>query len=47
MFSPRASIDAARLLQAGASLDQAVRWRVVRGMSTAHRAALGLAESEA
>ncbi|MFW6692767.1 AAA family ATPase [Streptomyces sp. MAR4 CNX-425] len=44
MFSPRASIDAARLLQAGASVEQAVRWRVVRGMSAAHRAALGLDE---
>ncbi|MEU8802923.1 AAA family ATPase [Spirillospora sp. NPDC048819] len=43
MFSPRASIDAAKLLQAGASVEQAVRWRVVRGMSAAHRSALGLA----
>lgn len=42
MFSPRASIDAARLLEAGASVEQAVRWRVVRGMSAAHRAALGV-----
>ena len=46
MFSPRASIDAARLLQAGASVEQAIRWRVVRGMSAAHRSALGLAEGE-
>ncbi|MFI6696413.1 AAA family ATPase [Streptomyces sp. NPDC050433] len=42
MFSPRASIDAAKLLQAGASVEQALRWRVVRGMSAAHRSALGL-----
>ncbi|WP_433465045.1 AAA family ATPase [Spirillospora sp. CA-128828] len=46
MFSPRAAIDAAKLLQAGASVEQAVRWRVVRGMSAAHRSALGLAEDE-
>jgi MoxR-like ATPase len=44
MFSPRAAIDAAKLLQAGASVEQAVRWRVVRGMSAAHRSALGLPE---
>jgi MoxR-like ATPase len=43
MFSPRAGIDAAKLLQAGASVEQAIRWRVVRGMSAAHRSALGLA----
>ncbi|MFV2172037.1 AAA family ATPase [Actinomadura sp. LOL_016] len=42
MFSPRACIDAAKLLQAGASVEQAMRWRVVRGMSAAHRSALGL-----
>jgi MoxR-like ATPase len=42
MFSPRASIDAAKLLQAGATKEQAIRWRVVRGMSAAHRTALGL-----
>ena len=42
MFSPRASIDAAKLLQAGASVEQAVRWRVTRGMSEAHRSALAL-----
>jgi MoxR-like ATPase len=44
MFSPRASIDAAKLLQAGASVEQAIRWRVARGMSAAHRSALELAE---
>ncbi|MFG2088562.1 AAA family ATPase [Spirillospora sp. NPDC048824] len=44
MFSPRASIDAAKLLQGGASVEQAVTWRVVRGMSAAHRSALGIAE---
>lgn len=42
MFSPRASIDAAKLLQAGASVEQALQWRVVRGMSAAHRSALGV-----
>lgn len=41
-FSPRASIDGAKLLAAGASLQQALRWRVTRGLSEAHRAALGL-----
>ncbi|MER5217838.1 AAA family ATPase [Streptomyces sp. NPDC002838] len=46
MFSPRAGIDAAKLLQAGASVEQAIRWRVVRGMSAAHRSALGLAAGE-
>ncbi|GAA2399221.1 hypothetical protein GCM10010191_02580 [Actinomadura vinacea] len=44
MFSPRASIDAAKLLQAGASVEQAIRWRVARGMSAAHRSALELGE---
>ncbi|MCK1794469.1 AAA family ATPase [Streptomyces sp. XM4193] len=44
MFSPRAGIDGAKLLEAGASPEQAMRWRVVRGMSAAHRTALGLAE---
>jgi MoxR-like ATPase len=42
IFSPRASIDGARLLEAGATLDQVVQWRVVRGLSEAHRTALGL-----
>ncbi|OPC77041.1 hypothetical protein B4N89_41435 [Embleya scabrispora] len=42
MFSPRACIDAAKLLQAGASVEQAVQWRVVRGLSAAHRSALDL-----
>ncbi|MEV7090664.1 AAA family ATPase [Streptomyces sp. NPDC093085] len=46
MFSPRASIDAAKLLQAGASVEQVVRWRVTRGMSEAHRSALGLTKSD-
>lgn len=43
-FSPRAAIDGARLLEAGATLDQALRWRVTRGLSAAHRTALGLDE---
>ena len=42
-FSPRASIDAAKLLEAGATIDQALRWRVTRGLSDPHRSALGLA----
>lgn len=42
MFSPRVSYDGARLLAAGATLDQVLSWRVVRGLSTAHRSALGL-----
>ncbi|AUG81043.1 hypothetical protein CFP65_6387 [Kitasatospora sp. MMS16-BH015] len=47
VFSPRAGIDGARLLEAGASLDQVLRWRVTRGLSAAHRTALGLAEPKA
>jgi len=43
MFSPRVSYDGARLLAAGATLEQVLRWRVIRGLSTAHRSALGLA----
>lgn len=42
LFSPRTSIDGAKLLEAGATLDQVMRWRVVRGLSDAHRKALGL-----
>lgn len=42
VFSPRASIHAARLLQGGATRDQALRWCVTTGLSEAHRAALGL-----
>ena len=42
MFSPRVSYDGARLLAAGASLEQVLSWRVVRGLSSAHRATLGL-----
>jgi cobaltochelatase CobS len=45
MFSPRASIDGAKLLEAGASLAQVLQWRVTRGLSATHLAALGLAES--
>lgn len=41
-FSPRASIDSAKLLQAGASLDEVMRWRVLRGFSEADLSALGL-----
>ena len=46
-FSPRASIDGAKLLAAGATLQQALRWRVTRGLSEAHRAALGLDDPKA
>ncbi len=42
MFSPRVSYDGARLLAAGATYDQVMSWRVVRGLSAAHRSALGL-----
>jgi MoxR-like ATPase len=42
MFSPRVSIDGAKLLAAGASLEQVLGWRVTRGLSEAHREALGL-----
>jgi len=42
VFSPRVSIDGAKLLAAGASYDQVLRWRVTRGLSAAHREALGL-----
>lgn len=42
IFSPRASIDGAKLLEAGATLDQVLQWRVVRGLSEAHRKAFGL-----
>ncbi|MFI7672521.1 AAA family ATPase [Actinophytocola sp. NPDC049390] len=42
MFSPRVSYDGARLLAAGATYDQVVSWRVIRGLSDAHRSALGL-----
>jgi cobaltochelatase CobS len=42
MFSPRVSIDGAKLLAAGASLDQVLRWRVTRALSDAHCEALGL-----
>jgi cobaltochelatase CobS len=40
MFSPRASIEGAKLLAAGASIEQVLDWRVLRGLSPAHRAAL-------
>jgi MoxR-like ATPase len=42
MFSPRVSIDGAKLLAAGATIEQVMRWRVTRGLSDAHRAALEL-----
>ncbi|MEC3975928.1 AAA family ATPase [Amycolatopsis sp. H20-H5] len=42
LFSPRASIDGAKLLEAGATVDQVMRWRVVRGLSPAHSKTLGL-----
>jgi cobaltochelatase CobS len=42
LFSPRTSIDGAKLLEAGATLDQVMQWRVERGLSDAHRKALGL-----
>ncbi|MFI5609924.1 AAA family ATPase [Amycolatopsis sp. NPDC051903] len=42
IISPRASIDGAKLLEAGATVEQVMQWRVIRGLSEAHRAALGL-----
>ncbi|HVX46105.1 MAG TPA: AAA family ATPase [Mycobacteriales bacterium] len=42
IFSPRASIDGAKLLEAGATVEQVLEWRVVRGLSEAHRTALGV-----
>ncbi|SDN02590.1 AAA domain (dynein-related subfamily) [Allokutzneria albata] len=42
MFSPRTSIDGAKLIEAGATAEQVLRWRVVRGLSPAHRSALEL-----
>ncbi len=42
IFSPRASINAARLLEAGATEANALQWCVVRGLSAAHRTALRL-----
>ncbi|HEY4021034.1 MAG TPA: AAA family ATPase [Pseudonocardiaceae bacterium] len=46
MFSPRASIDGAKLIAAGASVEQVMNWRVVRGLSPAHRTALELDGAE-
>lgn len=42
IFSPRASIDGAKLLEAGATVEQVLEWRVLRGLSDAHRTALEL-----
>lgn len=42
LFSPRASIDSAKLLEAGADVEQVMQWRVVRGLPEGHRKALGL-----
>ncbi|WP_425572293.1 hypothetical protein, partial [Pseudonocardia eucalypti] len=42
MFSPRASIEGAKLLEAGVPLAKVLQWRVLRGLSQAHRSALGL-----
>lgn len=40
VFSPRASIDGAKLLEAGATFEQVLEWRVLRGLSEAHRNSL-------
>jgi MoxR-like ATPase len=40
-FSPRVSIDGAKLLQAGATLEQVMRWRVLRGLPHTQLSALG------
>lgn len=42
IFSPRMSLHAARLLQAGADVEKVRRWCVIRGLSPAHREALGI-----
>jgi MoxR-like ATPase len=42
VFSPRASIDGAKLLEAGATVEQVMEWRVLRGLSDSHRNALGV-----
>lgn len=42
ILSPRASIDGAKLLQAGATVQQVIDWRVTRGLSASQRTALGL-----
>lgn len=42
VFSPRASIDGAKLLEAGATFEQVMAWRVLRGLSDSHRNALGV-----
>ncbi|QWF78885.1 AAA family ATPase [Amycolatopsis sp. CA-230715] len=42
IFSPRASIDGAKLLEAGATREQVRQWRVLRGVSEAHRKSLDL-----
>ncbi|WP_210407938.1 AAA family ATPase [Allokutzneria sp. NRRL B-24872] len=42
MFSPRTTIDGAKLIEAGASTEQVMSWRVIRGLSPAHRGALEL-----
>ena len=42
ILSPRASINAAKLLEAGTSVAKATQWCVTRGLSPAHRNALGL-----
>lgn len=42
VFSPRASIDGAKLLEGGATFEQAMAWRVLRGVSDSHRNALGV-----
>lgn len=45
MFSPRASIHAARLLEAGVAVGKIRQWCLIRGLSAAHRTALGLKDS--
>jgi cobaltochelatase CobS len=47
VLSPRASIDGAKLLEAGATVEQVMRWRVLRGLSTTHLTALGVDERHA
>ncbi len=42
LFSPRATINAAKLIEAGVSVARAMQWCVTGGLSAAHRSALEL-----
>lgn len=42
ILSPRACIDGAKLLEAGATIEQVLAWRITRGLSATQRTALGI-----